>query len=911
MQWFEASRVTNPAYLKKFLNQARTRDVSGWTALMHAASSNNIQNIRYLLETEQHTHSPANFTALMAATEKNCVQAVQLLICQAGQRVITGDPRYKTGTTALTIAAENCNRELFEILWNSEKEAADMTDVHQFAFLHLAGHINSQPLKLDILGRSPVFYAVFVPEQTQSYKQMLKKLMIHPDAKRMPAHDKYGLTPLHYAVIYENIAAVRVLCQYYAGYGTNSQCKAFKLNTTALMLACQIEHVEIASILSKYEASLQDCEGKSALELTQKQIKMSASQRQRDILDILKSEIREPQLFEVDETNLEQMREKLRQMSTEEAIDVLLDQLVAHNTAKSQLKSQRFSVSAPDGLQSFEESSQHLQIADLAEAKSANNVINSQVVMSPKRNLTQSQSNVQNINIQRLNEAESLNTKLQAEVSEMKYVIAQLNTDVKLREYKIEELEYKLTKTNESFDQNAQQFDEVQIELSNLRQLYTQTDFDFQAMKVKFDAQSTQFEKQLQNSSKLQKDLNDTAKELNQALNELEKTQTLLSQTQSELQLEQQNLHNAENTIVGLTVEVEELQNNLQQKTDMVLFAEQMRDNLLSENQFKDEQLNETEQRLLNEVKVRDIKITEYQETIKNVQKRIKSLEIQIQGFKQIKDNIIEETQQDLTRSKIILEDISQSKKLEQSARLTQSTRMEGSMFQNIDNIQEQSQEAQKQIQELKSTNKALLANYNTLQQEYEETTHIQNQQIDQLQTELESKYQQIDELELQIEKMTQQQAEDNQSKQNSIMKDYDKVQDDFINLQVQVELKDEQILQLNQKQSDLSFEIEMLQGQIIELQQVNQLIREDTDSLSNDKLLLEEKLYNALKTKDNILDELAEAKSELFRINQSLEGFGENLTGVQKVLKQLKLTEQKLTTLKERCKEWVEKMAE
>ncbi|CAL6018730.1 Hypothetical_protein [Hexamita inflata] len=158
---------------------------------------------------------------------------------------------------------------------------------------------------------------------------------------------------------------------------------------------------------------------------------------------------------------------------------------------------------------------------------------------------------------------------------------------------------------------------------------------------------------------------------------------------------------------------------------------------------------------------------------------------------------------------------------------------------------------------------------------------------------------------------MAQQQAEDSQSKQNSIMKDYDKVQDDFINLQVQVELKDEQILQLTQKQSDLSFEIEMLQGQIIELQQVNQLIREDTDSLSNDKLLLEEKLYNALKTKDNILDELAEAKSELFRINKCLEGFGENLTGVQKVLKQLKLTEQKLTTLKERCKEWVEKMTE
>ena len=68
------------------------------------------------------------------------------------------------------IAAETGNTELFNLLLPYEKESADFTDLHVFAFQHLSGHVKSQQLKIDILGRSPLHYAVMVSDSSDSYK---------------------------------------------------------------------------------------------------------------------------------------------------------------------------------------------------------------------------------------------------------------------------------------------------------------------------------------------------------------------------------------------------------------------------------------------------------------------------------------------------------------------------------------------------------------------------------------------------------------------------------------------------------------------------------------------------------------------------------------------------------------------
>lgn len=73
---------------------------------MHAASANNVPNIKYLLETEKDVHSPTNYTALMIAVENGFYEATRCLISQAGVRVGSNDPKYKAGTTALVISME-------------------------------------------------------------------------------------------------------------------------------------------------------------------------------------------------------------------------------------------------------------------------------------------------------------------------------------------------------------------------------------------------------------------------------------------------------------------------------------------------------------------------------------------------------------------------------------------------------------------------------------------------------------------------------------------------------------------------------------------------------------------------------------------------------------------------------------
>ena len=54
---------------------------------MHAASSDNVLNIQFLLESERNLHTRSNFTALMVAAERGHIKSVRCLLSQAGIRV--------------------------------------------------------------------------------------------------------------------------------------------------------------------------------------------------------------------------------------------------------------------------------------------------------------------------------------------------------------------------------------------------------------------------------------------------------------------------------------------------------------------------------------------------------------------------------------------------------------------------------------------------------------------------------------------------------------------------------------------------------------------------------------------------------------------------------------------------------
>lgn len=53
-------------------------------------------------------------------------------------------------------------------------------------------------------------------------------LASHPDTQHYSVYDKYGLTPLHYAVIFNNKVAAETLIPFYSRMGTSTACRSYK-----------------------------------------------------------------------------------------------------------------------------------------------------------------------------------------------------------------------------------------------------------------------------------------------------------------------------------------------------------------------------------------------------------------------------------------------------------------------------------------------------------------------------------------------------------------------------------------------------------------------------------------------------------------------------------------------------------
>lgn len=278
-EWFLASRTLDPSRLKKMaVSQATRQDENGLTALIHAASSGNEETVHFLLAKEGNINGPCNYTALMAAVEQNHPGIVHILApMQVGQRIRALPPKelqivqnkqtfhnYKSGTTALIIAAEQLNLNIFNYLEKRELDSSDFSACHIAAFKHLLGAVDadmSNAEKPDIIGRIPLFYAVFrkpAYQDVQNYQTMVKQLI-----PKVQIFDKYGKTALHYAVEYQNVEAVKVLVGWMAGLGVKAINKQYTHGTCAIHIAIMKKNKELFKILKKYEFDCRDGEGKT------------------------------------------------------------------------------------------------------------------------------------------------------------------------------------------------------------------------------------------------------------------------------------------------------------------------------------------------------------------------------------------------------------------------------------------------------------------------------------------------------------------------------------------------------------------------------------------------------------------------------------------------------------------------
>lgn len=80
-----------------------------------------------------------------------------------------------------------------------------------------------------------------------------------------------------------------------------------------------------------------------------------------------------------------------------------------------------------------------------------------------------------------------------------------------------------------------------------------------------------------------------------------------------------------------------------------------------------------------------------------------------------------------------------------------------------------------------------------------------------------------------------------------------------------------------------------------------------DLRALSEDKIQLNQAVCSLQQLKDAILDECAEAKGEIARINEQIKGYGEGAEGVEEMHKKLMQINEKFGDLKQSAKDFID----
>eukprot|EP00808_Paulinella_micropora_P027850 g81278.t1 len=178
-------------------------DASGWTALHHAADTNQLRCVQLLLEhkADASVRASHNVTAFMRACRGGGVELARMLL-EAKANI---EDRDSAGMTALLLAAEGGNVEVLKWLTDTIGQSTQERDDDGFTALFWAaheGHVDVTRFLVGLPGANvndrapdgmtPLAYAAW-----QGHLEVLK-LLVEAKASANQA-DNLGVTPLHWA----------------------------------------------------------------------------------------------------------------------------------------------------------------------------------------------------------------------------------------------------------------------------------------------------------------------------------------------------------------------------------------------------------------------------------------------------------------------------------------------------------------------------------------------------------------------------------------------------------------------------------------------------------------------------------------------------------------------------------------
>ncbi|XP_034947304.1 alpha-latroinsectotoxin-Lt1a-like [Chelonus insularis] len=265
------------------------QDKAGWTPLLVAVDSE-IPNVVDLLITngaDVNIQNNQNQTPLHYAAERNNEKILMSLL----QNQVKLNERDDNGQTPLFYAVAAKNLNVVDILL---KKGADyeLIDFFDYTPFHLAAQLQSLDVievflknnidaNLSNLRRqTPLFYSsrkLLNPQPKFFYKETCPKV-IHALLKKganINFQDSQGHTPLHYAVISDNIEFAQTLLEFNADVTIQD-----KLGKNVLHLACQYSNNQCTSVLLNFNIDINavDIEKRTALHMAVKAQNYSAVQ---------------------------------------------------------------------------------------------------------------------------------------------------------------------------------------------------------------------------------------------------------------------------------------------------------------------------------------------------------------------------------------------------------------------------------------------------------------------------------------------------------------------------------------------------------------------------------------------------------------------------------------------------------
>ncbi|KWX11160.1 hypothetical protein QR46_4885 [Giardia duodenalis assemblage B] len=241
------------AEVRRHLDECGRRDVSGMTALMHAASNGSIGVLRILLEHEKGMRDNQDHTALYHALRTEHIEAAKIILPLE-------DPTDCNGVTALMRAAVKGDAEMVKLLAPLQKGMKDR--VGNTAFMHALKNKHTDIALLLREHEAPswtfLMCAAFTGDIEITGKHLSERNRKNSDSD----------TALMRAAERGDMKAVRALIPLQKGKKMmgDAYINGLRISRgTALMIAATCRHTKVVGLLVEHEGGMQDDAGWTAL----------------------------------------------------------------------------------------------------------------------------------------------------------------------------------------------------------------------------------------------------------------------------------------------------------------------------------------------------------------------------------------------------------------------------------------------------------------------------------------------------------------------------------------------------------------------------------------------------------------------------------------------------------------------